>query len=520
MFRHIRYKLIAAFALPLLILVGVAGLEVSSAASQISRVDQEASLAKASVEPGGAVQQLQNEREDAVLSILASASNLPTALEGITPSAAGITETPAEVRAATDSALAAFKSSVASAGDQAESTYQTAFASLALLGQARSEWASAGANTSSDYRQLASTVYTKYTRLIDDLVNATSQVPYQVSDPTLRTGVEALVTSLEKTEADWQVTMDLFEASWSSSANQAAVVSQATEDYGAETAWVARLSSLATGPFRAAVGTLVSSTLSQSLSTDINLLQSGTPPLMSALLDAFDESAPSGSAASNNETVVQQGNAEIATAVNQRASQLHNNAVQQAGEFGLAGLLGHPRRSTARQPGEPLHIQATGQPGPTGGRAGQRAPPGDAAGHAGQRRGRCPRRASHQRDRPRRGGGGRPSPRRGEKDGRRAGGRPGRAPPQLGGRLRQPGPPQPEPGHPQLEYISEIELKECRPGVLEELFRLDHLATRMRRNAESFLILAGSGPARQWSAAVPPWTSPGRLRLKSKTTSA
>jgi signal transduction histidine kinase len=55
----------------------------------------------------------------------------------------------------------------------------------------------------------------------------------------------------------------------------------------------------------------------------------------------------------------------------------------------------------------------------------------------------------------------------------------------------------------QLEYITEVELKEADPTSLEELFRLDHLATRMRRNAESLLILAGSGPARQWSASVP-----------------
>jgi signal transduction histidine kinase len=55
----------------------------------------------------------------------------------------------------------------------------------------------------------------------------------------------------------------------------------------------------------------------------------------------------------------------------------------------------------------------------------------------------------------------------------------------------------------QLEYITEIELKEADPTSLEELFRLDHLATRMRRNAESLLILAGSGPARPWNASVP-----------------
>ena len=54
----------------------------------------------------------------------------------------------------------------------------------------------------------------------------------------------------------------------------------------------------------------------------------------------------------------------------------------------------------------------------------------------------------------------------------------------------------------QLEYISELELGEADPETLDKLFRLDHLATRMRRNAESLLILAGSGPAGQWDAPV------------------
>jgi signal transduction histidine kinase len=55
----------------------------------------------------------------------------------------------------------------------------------------------------------------------------------------------------------------------------------------------------------------------------------------------------------------------------------------------------------------------------------------------------------------------------------------------------------------QLEYISELELGEADPETLDKLFRLDHLATRMRRNAESLLILAGSGPAGHWDAPVP-----------------
>jgi signal transduction histidine kinase len=43
----------------------------------------------------------------------------------------------------------------------------------------------------------------------------------------------------------------------------------------------------------------------------------------------------------------------------------------------------------------------------------------------------------------------------------------------------------------QLELIDELESSERDPDRLAELYRLDHLATRMRRNAESLLVLAG-----------------------------
>ncbi len=54
----------------------------------------------------------------------------------------------------------------------------------------------------------------------------------------------------------------------------------------------------------------------------------------------------------------------------------------------------------------------------------------------------------------------------------------------------------------QLEFITQLENDESDPETLEHLFRLDHLATRMRRNAESLLVLAGLAPPRTWSAAV------------------
>ncbi|HET9691577.1 MAG TPA: ATP-binding protein [Acidimicrobiales bacterium] len=55
----------------------------------------------------------------------------------------------------------------------------------------------------------------------------------------------------------------------------------------------------------------------------------------------------------------------------------------------------------------------------------------------------------------------------------------------------------------QLDYITSIEKSETDPDKLDQLFKLDHLATRMRRNAESLLVLGGAESPRQWSAPVP-----------------
>jgi signal transduction histidine kinase len=54
----------------------------------------------------------------------------------------------------------------------------------------------------------------------------------------------------------------------------------------------------------------------------------------------------------------------------------------------------------------------------------------------------------------------------------------------------------------QLDFITELEQGETDPDRLADLFRLDHLATRMRRNAESLLVLAGIDPPRTWAAPV------------------
>ncbi len=55
----------------------------------------------------------------------------------------------------------------------------------------------------------------------------------------------------------------------------------------------------------------------------------------------------------------------------------------------------------------------------------------------------------------------------------------------------------------QLALLSQFERQELDPEGLSNLFELDHLATRMRRNAESLLILVGEGSPRRLTNAVP-----------------
>jgi signal transduction histidine kinase len=53
-----------------------------------------------------------------------------------------------------------------------------------------------------------------------------------------------------------------------------------------------------------------------------------------------------------------------------------------------------------------------------------------------------------------------------------------------------------------LRLIDSLELGEQDSERLADLFRMDHLATRMRRNSENLLVLAGQEPPRRWAEPV------------------
>jgi signal transduction histidine kinase len=80
----------------------------------------------------------------------------------------------------------------------------------------------------------------------------------------------------------------------------------------------------------------------------------------------------------------------------------------------------------------------------------------------------------------------------------------------------------------QLTLLDGMERHATEPGELENLFRIDHLTTRMRRHAEGLIILSGEAPARAWRqpvqlidvlrAAVAEVEDYTRIRVLSRTT--
>ena len=57
--------------------------------------------------------------------------------------------------------------------------------------------------------------------------------------------------------------------------------------------------------------------------------------------------------------------------------------------------------------------------------------------------------------------------------------------------------------HRQLALLDAMERRATEPEELENLFRIDHLTTRMRRHSEGLIILSGASPGRSWRHPVP-----------------
>ncbi|HEY7069655.1 MAG TPA: nitrate- and nitrite sensing domain-containing protein [Acidimicrobiales bacterium] len=180
----IRLKLAAALAVPLLALVAVVGVEVSSAAQHADEVSEQAALARAAVGPGGVITRLQSERTWAAVELTGA-------------DALGITapvESYPETRAATDEALDSFKRQTEEADPAVAAAFAPAFEGLEGLDALRADIdnniATSPTYRTSNNQAFADEMYARYIAMMRPLFDATDQVTLTIDDKTLRDGAQ------------------------------------------------------------------------------------------------------------------------------------------------------------------------------------------------------------------------------------------------------------------------------------------------------------------------------------------
>ncbi len=495
MFRRIRSRLIAAFAVPLALLVAVTSVAAWGSWRSEQTVSQQSNLALAANGPSGIVNALQNERDEATADLVGLGAEAHLAVKSN-----------ADARHQTDVALAAFRSSVVSAGGSTEKVFQPALDSLSQLGAVRSQVdAYQGARSLADAGARAVDVATfdQYAGLIDGFLRAIAVAPQYISDPSLRSSVETLDLFLNQSEALTLVAQQMFSASLLHAASPVGSIVPGA-DLGAFESWTPRLQAYTSGPDGAVVTGVVAGAgrAAAAMTPFVHDVTGGQPLNVLAFTQAL---APIGN--------VWQGAAvTVGQHISARAASLRTSAELRAILYGLGALasvllvvfillrvsrsISAPLTrlaSDAQRMADhdlPAAVEAIFSPAVGGASSEESAESGagshpadstdglaevqEVAGALDALQRRALELATEQ-----------ATLRRKVAD---AYVNLGRRNQNLVSR--------------QLELISQIEQQEEDPATLEELFRLDHLTTRMRRHAESLLVIAGSGALRSWSEAA------------------
>lgn len=496
MFRRIRSRLTVAFSIPLALLLVVT---VSSAWTSL-RTDQsvarDANLAIAANGPSGIVTALQNERDEAGADMVgvAGEAHLPVSSD-------------ADARHKTDQALAAFEASVRASGGPTQRVFQPAIDSLSRLAAVRSQVDSFhGTKSLSDAAAKTADVaaFDQYANLIDGFLAAVSTAPQHMSDPTLRSSVETLDLLLNQSESLTVLAQQMFATGLLESGPHTTSTVPAA-DFGAYQLWTGRLSAYTSGPDGAIVSTVVR-TANAAGQAMLPFVKAATAGAQLDVLGFTNAIRPATTGASGLNAWEEAAGA-IGRHISQRAAHLRHQAtirvIAYSGVAVVSVLLGllillRVSRSISRPLAQlasdarrmadeelPAAVQAIFDPGTAGPESAHpEATPAqkggnlqevmDVAGALASVKSKALDLATEQ-----------AVLRRKVAD---AFVNLGRRNQNLVTR--------------QLDLITQIEGKEDDPATLEDLFRLDHLATRLRRHAESLLVIAGSGALRPWSEAA------------------
>jgi signal transduction histidine kinase len=481
----IRMKLAAALAVPLIGLFFITVVEVAETAADVDDVRAQTALARASVGPSGVITAMQNERTWAVVEMIGQENAVQPPVEGYD-----------ESRRLTDEAITAFRETLEGGSEAASEAYAQALGSLDGLDDLRATIDGNTAPRDIGNVGAANEVYDEYFALIRPFLDANSRVALAIDDAELRQATSLVDTTTRQLET-------LSELARSSILE---ITLGGGLDKPSEIASIARLRSTfdagnkrlveAPPPFDAVIGPEYPSGLVEGFTGELDKALTGEPPDMASMLATLNVPRDEGYMGVRNALV---------DALNERADEL--NAAAERREriyvamaivtlvvavgltWAVSRSITRPLRALTRQAKDmadhrlpdavtdiletPLGENIT-VPRVDPVRIRTRDEVSDVADALNTVQDTALDLAVEQ-----------AVLRRNIADsfvnlGRRN--------QNLLGR--------------QLDFITELESNETNADTLSNLFRLDHLATRMRRNAESLLVLAGIEPPRQWAAPV------------------
>ncbi len=487
MFRatHIRTKLGVALAVPLVGLVAMAGFEVMSAADAVGATRSQTELATASVGPGSLITRLQDERNRAAIDLigLGAAAGLPVA-------------TNAEARGLVDTSVTELKAQLDGRGAELTNAFAPAWKALGSLRQLRADVDAYSGPMDVSNHELADQVFTRYTNIVESFFDATSTVARAVDDANLRNGVEIVDAAARQSEVRARIVRSVVLATVTGTSSSPGAGQEVSALYDRGRVLDKEIRTDATGPYAGVAGATFAEAGVQSFNTQVEAYLAGQPVNITEMLGAVKSQPDIGYLGLRTRA---------AEALGKEAGRVQQGALDHQKLFaglGLATLalalfLTWLASRSVTRPLASLRRQAEDMAGtrlPTAVRQILETPAGEdvvipemepirvksrdevaevaaalsavqtsaldlAVEQAVLRRNISDSYINL-----------------------------GRRNQNLLSR--------------QLDFITDLERNESDPDTLEGLFRLDHLATRMRRNAESLLVLAGVEAPRQWSAPV------------------
>jgi signal transduction histidine kinase len=199
----IRVKVAAAVAVPLLVLVVSAAVGVSTSTSQARTVTRQAELATASIGHAGLINVLQNERNTALVQMLGLETQIELEESDIDAS-----------RQRTDEAHDALQRQVSGQDDRLREDWANALATLDDLPGLREAVDAAVANPGPAKREAAHEVFAAYTDMVATIFASHDRFALVVDDADLRQGDDLVHYSSHATDSVAQLVDQLLYAGW------------------------------------------------------------------------------------------------------------------------------------------------------------------------------------------------------------------------------------------------------------------------------------------------------------------